>query len=204
MKAFGVLLVIAGLVWGLIAFNMDTTVTTESETVGSGEYSIYMPSQTVNNLGLMETRRNHLMFSGLTILVGVLLFGFGSISTKSSEDNPSLKPCPICAEKIQIAAVKCRFCGTEISENFRSKGSQIDGANLNITDVRLSEILTAIENGSISYQTYVEAINRIGGTLTVKGTIFPVYTLILDGVEHKLDDWNDLKPLVVELITKHK
>lgn len=80
MKAFGILLVIAGLIWAAAAFSMDTTVTTDSKTIGSGEYSIHVPSQTVQNLGLMDDRRNHLMFSGLTILAGVILIGFGSAS----------------------------------------------------------------------------------------------------------------------------
>jgi len=61
MRGFGVLLVVVGVVWALIAFNMNTTVTTESKTYGPGEYSIAVPSVTVHNLGLMETRRNNLM-----------------------------------------------------------------------------------------------------------------------------------------------
>ena len=122
MRAFGIFLVVAGLIWAIVAFNMDTTVTTEarSERYGSGEYAINVdvPSVTVQNLGLMETRRNHLMFSGLTVLIGVVLIGFGSISRTSP--SADLRACPTCAELIQPAALKCRFCGAELPDSFRT------------------------------------------------------------------------------------
>jgi hypothetical protein len=122
MRALGIFLIIVGLVWAVVAFNMDTTVTTESrsETYGSGEYAvdIDIPSVTVQNLGLMEARRNHLMFAGLTLLIGVVLVGFGSISRQ--KDAPDLRPCSVCAEPIQPAALKCRFCGADLPDSFRA------------------------------------------------------------------------------------
>lgn len=35
MRGFGIFFVIAGIIWALIAFNMDTTVTTESQSYGA-------------------------------------------------------------------------------------------------------------------------------------------------------------------------
>ena len=113
MRGLGIFLVVAGIIWALIAFNMDTTVTTESQSYGSGEYAIDVPSVTVNNLGLMETRRNNLMFAGLTILIGVVLIGFGS-NSKQEATTVGLKACPFCAEPILSKAIKCKHCGSDL------------------------------------------------------------------------------------------
>lgn len=122
MKPFGIFFILVGIVWGVIAYNMETTVTVGGETIGSGSFSVYVPKNEVNNLGLMDTRRNHLMFSGLSIIVGVLLFGFGSISR--STDSSKLKKCPFCAEAIQPDAKKCRYCNGDLPESWSSSQAQ--------------------------------------------------------------------------------
>ena len=76
MKGIGILLIVIGAIWGVVAFSMDTTVDTGGETLGSGGYSIKVPKMKVHNLGLMEERRNHLMLSGFIILVGGAAFRF--------------------------------------------------------------------------------------------------------------------------------
>ena len=63
----------------------------------------------------METRRNHLLFASLCIVVGVVMFGFGSLVGQSGGDN--LRKCPVCAESIQPDARKCRFCGNDLPES---------------------------------------------------------------------------------------
>jgi len=108
MRTVGVWLVIIGIIWAIVAFNMNTAVHTSSY-------------EAVNNIGLMDDRRNHLMFSGLTILAGVILIGFGSVQ-RSVRGN---KPCPFCAELIQPVALKCRYCSSELPESFRAAPADV-------------------------------------------------------------------------------
>jgi|YNPNPStandDraft_1061719.scaffolds.fasta_scaffold158014_2 hypothetical protein len=117
MKTFGVFLIILGLIGGVFAFQMDTSVSTG--------YSEYSPTGRVSNLSLMEERRTYLMVSGLSILAGVLLFGFGSIrSSGSGEPNADsdLRACPFCAEHIKKAATVCRFCNRDVPQIVSTDG----------------------------------------------------------------------------------
>lgn len=92
---------------------MNTTVSTESQYTGG----IHIPSQTVNNIDLMDRRRNHLMISGLFIVVGVILFVSGSRSKSANgQATGENKKCPFCAELIKYEAKVCRFCGRDLPE----------------------------------------------------------------------------------------
>jgi hypothetical protein len=73
----GIILLIAGLAFGIYSYQMVTTITTESKSFG---YGIEIPSMTVNNLGLMEDRRNNLMISGVIVLVGAIFAAIGGKS----------------------------------------------------------------------------------------------------------------------------
>ena len=76
-KELGLSLAFIGIAWGAWAFNADTTVTTERQVIGEGDYKIEVPSVTVNNIGLMNQQRNHLMGAGVATIIGVILFAMG-------------------------------------------------------------------------------------------------------------------------------
>ena len=82
MKTSGSLLLIVGAMWALIAFNSDTTAYVD------GPFG-----NKVQNLGLMDERRNHLLMASLLVVVGVILFSFGNTRrTKSASSVTSLTP----------------------------------------------------------------------------------------------------------------
>ena len=115
MKPFGLMLVVLGFIGGVFAFRMETSVAIKDLGVATD----YLGIERVNNIGLMDQRRNYLIISGLSILAGVLLFGFGSIrSSQSSETGggADFRACPFCAEQIRNAATVCRFCNREVSQ----------------------------------------------------------------------------------------
>jgi hypothetical protein len=127
VRNLGIFLMIVGVVWGVIAFNMKTSIETDGR-FGTGLYSFYIPSE-VHNLDLADRRRNHLIGAGITILSGILLFGFGSMQpTKETSQRLTVsnkrespvdtqgtdRKCPFCAETIKQEAVVCRYCNRDI------------------------------------------------------------------------------------------
>lgn len=116
MSRLGILLLIAGILALIISYNMKTTITTDSQSFG---YGINIPSMTVNNIGLMEERRNALLGSGLVVLIGVILVIAGNIQYNQTVSSGTVevcsqKKCPYCAEIINTEAVICRFCNREL------------------------------------------------------------------------------------------
>lgn len=89
MKALGKLLAGAGVVYLLVAFNMDVSVSTSSTyipgygSVGGGD---------VANLDLMARRQNHIIIAALMTLVGALMAIFGQDGEQ--EHNSSARPKP--------------------------------------------------------------------------------------------------------------
>lgn len=129
MKSFGIFLIIIGVIWAIIAFSASTTVST-----GFGE---------VNNIGLMNDRQNHLIFSGLTILIGVILFGFGSASAQSSANSnisQGRTSCPFCAEDIRQEAKICKHCGKDIPESTVNTNLELPNLTLPPTMVSKQQI----------------------------------------------------------------
>lgn len=136
MRAIGILLILLGVAWGAYGYTFDTAITIDGDSMRRGSEVAPLPealralprefrpnSMTVQNLGLMEERRSHLIGAGVTLLSGVLLFGFGQVRT--SRDSPerdshaadltdSTRTCPACAERVQWDATICRFCRTPL------------------------------------------------------------------------------------------
>ena len=103
MKGFGIFILIAGFCWMIFALNMDVSVST-----GMGR---------VNNLGLMADRQVHTIVGGMIALAGIMMVIFGgkvSVSPASIPAQTDTRPCPLCAETIKNAAIKCKHCGAEV------------------------------------------------------------------------------------------
>lgn len=81
MKTLGQFLIAIGLVLGLVAFSMKTTVPIESSFIGG----TYLPSREVNNIGLMDDRRNYLLTAGVLLIVGVQLL----IGSRHKQSSPT-------------------------------------------------------------------------------------------------------------------
>ena len=122
MRLLSMSLIVAGLIWGGIAFQMETTITTKADFIGTGMFSTYVPSQTIHNLELAEKRRGHLIGASVTFIAGILLLGFASLRpNKISSDFSAETKCPFCAEIIKKEATICRFCNKELSVNVSVK-----------------------------------------------------------------------------------
>lgn len=68
MRVWGVWLIFVGVIWLVIAFNMDTSVVSYSGMYGADR---------VENIGLIARRQNHLMVASLITLIGTLMTIFG-------------------------------------------------------------------------------------------------------------------------------
>ena len=95
MKKIGCAVLAAGLIWAVIALNMDVTVLTER-------------GSRVTNLGLIASRQNHLFIGAFIVLCGLLMILLGKGGSKNQVK------CPYCAEPISQEARKCKHCGSDI------------------------------------------------------------------------------------------
>jgi hypothetical protein len=84
MKKIGYILLAIGIIIGAYGISMDTTVSTGGQTIESGDLTIKIPNTRVQNIGLLEDRRIILYGAGLSLVLGVLFIGFGTLS----ENNP--------------------------------------------------------------------------------------------------------------------
>lgn len=87
MKTIGIIFVVIGALLAATALSMKVSVQVDPVFIGD----TYRPPQEVNNIGLMDERRNLLIAAGFMVLIGVQLIigGRGSTSTGSSSAAPS-------------------------------------------------------------------------------------------------------------------
>ncbi|EJH4501888.1 zinc ribbon domain-containing protein [Cronobacter sakazakii] len=98
MKYLGWTVLLVGVLWAVVALNMDVSVET-----GYGAR--------VNNIGLMAARQNHIIIGAFIALCGLLMAIFGN----RKDDSGPLVKCPFCAELVKPEAVKCKHCGSDLS-----------------------------------------------------------------------------------------
>lgn len=102
MKGFGTIILLTGVCWLAFALGMDVSVAT-----GAGGR--------VNNLGLMADRQVHTIVGGMIALAGLLMALLGGKSSPPNmQAQADSRPCPLCAETIKNAAIKCKHCGADI------------------------------------------------------------------------------------------
>lgn len=112
MKTTGISILICGILLGLYALTMDTSVKVDypnGNTFG-------LPER-VNNIGLMSDRQNYLILAGVLTILGVIINIVGRNSQKDSENfEYGFKQCPLCAEKVKSEAKICRFCNYDFTQ----------------------------------------------------------------------------------------
>lgn len=102
MKGFGAFALIVGVCWLIFTLSMDVSVPT-----GAGGR--------VNNMGLMADRQIHTIVGGMVALAGLLMVLLGGRSSPPHEQaQADSRPCPLCAETIKKAAIKCKHCGGDV------------------------------------------------------------------------------------------
>jgi hypothetical protein len=65
------------------------------------------------------------------------------------EKNVEEKKCPFCAEIVKAAAIKCRFCGSDLNLDVRA--APLSCAMVLTADMTVSEIGTGINNNKNSH-----------------------------------------------------
>ena len=111
MKTISIILIIAGGSLALYSLTMDTSVAVNYPNGNSFGF----PDR-VNNMGLMNDKQNYLMFSGVLLVIGTILFFIDNKKIKQEDVEANFKTCPRCIEKVRIEAKICRYCNFDFSQ----------------------------------------------------------------------------------------
>lgn len=104
MKWFGKVALLVGICLVVFALNKDVSVST-----GSGGR--------VKDLGLMADMQINTILGGIIALAGLLMILLsGKPKAAAATVESSSRPCPMCAETIKRAAIKCKHCGAEVPQ----------------------------------------------------------------------------------------
>ncbi|HHL3809173.1 TPA: zinc ribbon domain-containing protein [Klebsiella pneumoniae] len=123
MKIIGYLAIVIGVIFAVSALFMDVTVAT------SGGYR-------VNNLGLMSSRQNYMIFGGFVAIAGIII---ALVGDKLKASGTSVK-CPYCTELINSEAVKCKHCGSDVTPSKIIANTDNTGASDRLADVNVKLI----------------------------------------------------------------
>lgn len=110
MKQAGIVAIFIGVILGLFAFNMDTSIEAGGKNLGTAEYPIMTPKIRVNNFGLMQERQNYLTAAGFIFLAGVILFGVASLNEGREQASYKSRICPNCSGLLDKNDNSCPTC----------------------------------------------------------------------------------------------
>lgn len=142
MKIIGYIAIAIGIIFAVSALFMDVTVA-----AGDG--------YRVNNIGLMSSRQNYMIFGGFVAIAGLIITLVGD---KFKASATSVK-CPYCAESISAEAVKCKHCGSEVTSSSgigtaekTEAGDRLVGVNVKIIAGAVVLVFAAIIASIILYR----------------------------------------------------
>ncbi|HCB9343238.1 TPA: zinc ribbon domain-containing protein [Klebsiella pneumoniae] len=90
----------------------------------------------VNNLGLISSRQNYMIFGGFVTIAGVII---ALVGEKFKPSANSVK-CPYCAELISAEAVKCKHYGSDVTPSKIIANTDNTGASDRLADVNVKLI----------------------------------------------------------------
>ncbi|MFK9876491.1 zinc ribbon domain-containing protein [Klebsiella pneumoniae] len=123
MRVLGYLAILIGVILAVFALFMDVTVATDD-------------GYRVNNLGLISSRQNYMIFGGFVTIAGVII---ALVGEKFKPSANSVK-CPYCAELISAEAVKCKHCGSDVTPSKIIANTDNTGASDRLADVNVKLI----------------------------------------------------------------
>ncbi|MCU8627750.1 zinc ribbon domain-containing protein, partial [Klebsiella pneumoniae] len=89
-----------------------------------------------NNLGLMSSRQNYMIFGGFVAIAGIII---ALVGDKLKASGTSVK-CPYCTELINSEAVKCKHCGSDVTPSKIIANTDNTGASDRLADVNVKLI----------------------------------------------------------------
>ena len=146
MKTIGLILITGGILLMIYALMfMDTSIAVDYQ----GGNSFGLPER-VNNLGLMAQRQNYMIASGVSIIIGLVLFFLPTYRTENIPiyENEN-KKCSQCAEQVRKEAKICRFCNYTFTEE-----------ELKETQMEIEQ--NELDNMNISYEERDKLMDEYG------------------------------------------